>query len=149
MGGENFYPAIPSSDLPATLQIQNSENRYVLLGMGAFRNPGVICSPMQKQRTIAGGCPQTPGWLRRKNEAEGSAPRPHRGRGFGAQPQRGSGGGVLRRRGLGRSPPAAFLRRSRPHVWGGAPTAAAPCPPPPLRLRHLYGEPTVGLVDSM
>ncbi len=52
--------------------------------------------------------------------------------------RKGSGGGSpqwgLRRSpsgGLGPEPPATFLRRSRPGVWGGVPTAAAPLPPPP------------------
>ncbi len=42
--------------------------------------------------------------------------------GSGAEPQRGSGGGA---------PNSSLLRRSRPGVWGGAPSATGPPGPPP------------------
>ncbi len=51
--------------------------------------------------------------------------------------RRGAGSGAESQRGSGAEPPATFLRRSRPGVCGGAPTAAAPpppCPPPPLAM---------------
>ncbi len=72
-------------------------------------------------------------WVRCKNVAWGSAPDPRWGSApdpLGAPPQIPRLGG-----GSGAEPPAAFLRRSRPGVWGGAPTAAAPLPPP-LWLCH-------------
>ncbi len=59
----------------------------------------------------------------------GSAPNPvHEGI-WGRSPQRGLGWSPTEV--LGAEPPAAFLRRSRPGVWGGAPTAAGSPGPPP------------------
>ncbi len=92
-----------------------------------------------------GAPPQTPGRLRSKNVAGGSAPRLSLGlcprpRWSCAQTpfRRGSGGGSPQR-GVGRSPsgvwggaPAGVWRQSpQQHSCGGAPNAAAPCPPPP------------------
>ncbi len=74
-----------------------------------------------------GAPPRTPGRLRLKKVDGGSAlpPRPPPERGLGRSSSEG----------LGAEPPATLLRRSRPGVWGGAPTAAAPLAPL-LWLRH-------------
>ncbi len=73
-----------------------------------------------------GAPPQTPGRFRSKNVAGGSAPaKPRSAGGLGEGAPCG---------GLGAEPPATFLQRSRPGVWGGA--SVNPC----RRLRVFFQE---------
>ncbi len=63
-------------------------------------------------------------WGLRPDPRWGSAPNPVQEAVLGREPRAGSGA----------EPPATFLRRSRPGVWGGAPNRRGPLAP--LWLRH-------------